>query len=98
MHAPFSAGDLVDGVHPTKSGYAKMALIWEPAIRAMLDAARPSEAGYPCGKSPRASSLDKIAPQSEQAALLRFATGFPGACDGEAQRAARAGVQDKKRS
>jgi hypothetical protein len=65
MHAPFSADDLVDGVHPTKSVYAKMARIWEPAIRAMVDAARPSEAGYPCGKSPRASSLDKIAPQSE---------------------------------
>jgi lysophospholipase L1-like esterase len=65
MHHSFSAGDLVDGVHPTKSGYAKMARVWERAIRAMMDGARPSEAGYSCGKSPRGSSLDKIAPRSE---------------------------------
>jgi GDSL-like Lipase/Acylhydrolase family len=65
MHALFSAGDLVDGVHPTKSGYAKMAGVWEPAIRAIMDGARPAEASYPCGKSPRAPSPGKIAPRSE---------------------------------
>ena len=65
MHHSFSAGDLVDGVHPTQSGYAKMAGIWEPAIRAMMGAARPSEAAYLCGKSPRGSSLGRISPQNE---------------------------------
>ena len=54
MHDSFSASDLVDGVHPNQSGYEKMARIWEPAIRAMIDDARPSETGYHCGKVPRA--------------------------------------------
>jgi lysophospholipase L1-like esterase len=65
MHHSFSAGDFADGVHPTQYGYAKMARVWERAIRAMMDAARPSEAGYPCGKSPRGSSLGTIPPRSE---------------------------------
>jgi lysophospholipase L1-like esterase len=66
MHDSFSAGDFIDGVHPTQSGYEKMARVWEPAIRAMIGAARPSEEGYHCGKSPGASSaIGKGAPQSE---------------------------------
>jgi lysophospholipase L1-like esterase len=36
MHDSFSAEDLVDGVHPTRSGYDKMARIWEPAIRTAI--------------------------------------------------------------
>lgn len=36
MHDSFSRRDLVDGVHPTKSGYDKMARIWETAILALM--------------------------------------------------------------
>jgi lysophospholipase L1-like esterase len=49
MHESFSAGDLVHGVHPNKSGYDKMARIWEPAIRAMVEGSRRSDASYHCG-------------------------------------------------
>jgi hypothetical protein len=67
MHDSFSAGDFVDGVHPNRSGYEKMASIWESAIRAMLGGGSLSEGGYRCGQSPSASSLPRHPnPQSKK--------------------------------
>ncbi|HEV2549739.1 MAG TPA: SGNH/GDSL hydrolase family protein [Stellaceae bacterium] len=53
MRDAFSADDLADGVHPTSSGYDKMARIWEAAIGAAMGGAHASEAGYHCGRTPR---------------------------------------------
>jgi lysophospholipase L1-like esterase len=52
LHEVLSAADFVDGVHPKKSGYDKMALTWEPAIRAVIGGEGPADVGYHCGQGP----------------------------------------------
>ncbi|GAA1532423.1 SGNH/GDSL hydrolase family protein [Dactylosporangium maewongense] len=53
MHAALTTGDLIDGVHPTASGYDKMAATWYTALRAVPgsigDPGTPTSPGTPTG-------------------------------------------------
>ncbi|MEU0881036.1 RICIN domain-containing protein [Lentzea sp. NPDC005914] len=45
MHAALTTADLIDGVHPTATGYAKMAATWYDALRSV-----PGSIGNPTGR------------------------------------------------
>ncbi|KJK49058.1 GDSL family lipase [Lentzea aerocolonigenes] len=45
MHAALTTADLIDGVHPTATGYAKMAATWYNALRSV-----PGSIGNPAGR------------------------------------------------
>ncbi|MEV7965987.1 lectin [Sphaerisporangium sp. NPDC088356] len=50
MHAKLTTADLVDGIHPTATGYDKMAAAWYTALQAV-----PGSIGQPGGSSPSPS-------------------------------------------
>jgi lysophospholipase L1-like esterase len=57
MHAALTAADLIDGIHPTATGYDKMAATWYTALRAV-----PGSIGNPGGPSQSPSQSPSQAP------------------------------------
>jgi lysophospholipase L1-like esterase len=57
MQSALTTGDLIDGVHPTATGYDKMAARWFSALQSV-----PGSIGDPAGSSPSPSSPSPSAP------------------------------------
>jgi lysophospholipase L1-like esterase len=69
MHAALTTGDLTDGVHPTATGYDKMAATWYTALRAVPGSlggttSSPPSSSRPASSPPRSSPPVSSAPVS----------------------------------